>query len=106
MKSHRPAFNVGGDFRARKTFRFHGKTYGRGDLFPWRTLSCSERKLAQLYDNGFLTLEDPQAQEAEAKKAAEELKEKRRQAGIKSAETRKRKAEEAAAAKAAADDAE
>lgn len=42
---------------ARKDFRFHGKAYARGDEFPWRKLSCSERRVILLIDAGFVMLE-------------------------------------------------
>ena len=83
MKSRRASFQEGGTYRARKDFRFHGRTFGRGAKFPWRQLSCSARKLFQLYDNGFLELDGSEPDD----------KEKRREAGRKAAETRKRKAE-------------
>ena len=97
MKSKRQPFDEGGSFVARKTFRFHGRTFARGAEFPWKRLSCSARKLFQLYDNGFLVL----ASELEppAEPASPEAKtERRKEAGRKAAEARKRNAEAKAAA--------
>lgn len=59
-----------GTFLARKAFRFHGRAYAPGQPFPWRKLSCSERKLATLINNRFVISEDEfedSAKKAEAK---------------------------------------
>lgn len=53
----RQPFTPGGKFVASKDFRFHGRKYVRGDDFPWRTLSCSIRKLRQLYEGRYLNNE-------------------------------------------------
>lgn len=96
MKSKRQPFDEGGSFVARKTFRFHGRTFARGAEFPWKRLSCSARKLFQLYDNGFLVL----ASELEPApdNSPETKTERRKEAGRKAAEARKRNAEAKAAA--------
>jgi len=57
-----------GPLVARKAFRFGGKPYGPGDAFPWRRLSCSERKLRVLMSGNYLTTKD-QADEARDKAA-------------------------------------
>lgn len=104
MKSQRKPFDEGGTFVARKTFRFHGRTYARGAEFPWRSLSCSARKLFQLFDNGFLIpasdLEPAQEPVPAAKgdDSAEAKAERRKEAGRKAAAARKRNAEAKAAA--------
>jgi len=59
----RQPFTPGGKFVVSKPFRFAGKDYKAGDEFPWRQLSCSVRKLRQLYEgrnlnNNFLTEEE------------------------------------------------
>jgi hypothetical protein len=103
MKSKRQPFDEGGSFVARKTFRFHGRTFARGAEFPWKRLSCSARKLFQLYDNGFLVLAselEPQAEPA-PDNSPEAKTERRKEAGRKAAEARKRNAEAKAAAAAA-----
>ena len=56
-KMVRQPFTPGGKFIASKKFRFHGRDYAKGDEFPWRTLSCSIRKLRQLYEGRFLNNE-------------------------------------------------
>lgn len=103
MKSKRQPFDEGGSFVARKTFRFHGRTYARGAEFPWRQLSCSARKLFQLFDNGFLipagSDEQPPVEAQPAPDDSPEAKAARRkEAGRKAAEARKRNAEAKAAA--------
>lgn len=94
MKDVRAPFDPSGAYVARKDFTFQGKKYPRGTSFPWGTLSCSGRKLKQLYDNGFLIVsaepEVPPVEETEEAKA-----ERRREAGRKAAETRKRNAAKA-----------
>ena len=105
MKDKRPPFDARGSYVARKAFRFHGRTYAPGAEFPWRRLSCSARKLLQLYDNGFLVLAtgqggepEPQAEQADSSSKSE----RRRLAAQKAAETRKRNAEAKARAEAEA----
>jgi hypothetical protein len=56
-KMMRQPFTPGGKFIASKNFRFHGRDYARGDEFPWRRLSCSIRKLRQLYEGRYLNNE-------------------------------------------------
>lgn len=53
-REERQPFTATGEYVARKQFRFHGKPYAPGDSFPWRKLSCSVRKLQQLYDQRFI----------------------------------------------------
>lgn len=106
MKNVRAPFDERGDYVARKSFRFHGRTYARGAVFPWRTLSCSARKLFQLYDNGFLLLASEMGQpEAAAGDSPEAKAERRREAGRKAAASRKRNAEAKGAAEAPAPEA-
>lgn len=97
MKSKRQPFQEGGTFVARKTFRFHGRTFARGAEFPWRQMSCSARKLYQLFDNGFLipagSMEQPVEVQPAPNDSAEAKAERRREAGRKAAEARKRNAE-------------
>jgi len=50
----RQPFTPGGKFVVSKAFRFAGRPYKEGDEFPWRQLSCSVRKLRQLYEGRFL----------------------------------------------------
>ena len=55
----RQPFNAKGKFVAgAKGLRFHGKTYAPGDNFPWRKLSCSERKLRQLHERRLVEYSD------------------------------------------------
>lgn len=101
MKSKQPPFDSHGKFVASRTFRFCGRTFAPGEEFDWRRLSCSARKLFQLYDNRFLTLavEAPEPGSPEAGPSPEELeaaKAKRREAAKRAAATRKRNAEAAA----------
>ena len=51
----RQPFKPRGKFVASKTFRFHGKSYAKGDEFPWRTISCSVRKLRTLYEGRLIS---------------------------------------------------
>lgn len=53
-REERQPFTTTGDYVARKQFRFHGRGYSPGDEFPWRTLSCSTRKLRQLYEQRYI----------------------------------------------------
>lgn len=92
----RADFNLGAKWLARRDFRFHGRPFARGDEFLWRKLSCSERKLHQLWDNGFVLPEgtDEVQTERERKSAEEvereaaELKEKRRASAQKAREAK------------------
>lgn len=61
----RPPFDPKGEFVAAKDFKFSGEAYATGDEFPWEELSCSERKLRQLYDNKLINLavEEPDDEE-------------------------------------------
>ncbi|MHA1859161.1 MAG: hypothetical protein ACTSUU_06920 [Candidatus Thorarchaeota archaeon] len=56
-KLMRQPFTPGGKFVTSKAFRFHGKSYTKGDEFPWRQLSCSVLKLRRLYEGRFLNNE-------------------------------------------------
>jgi len=49
-KEVRPSFTRTGEYQVRKKFRFAGKDYEPGDLFPWRKICCSTRRLRQLYE--------------------------------------------------------
>lgn len=53
-REERQPFTATGGYVARKQFRFHGKPYAPGDNFPWRQLSCSVRKLRQLYEQRYI----------------------------------------------------
>ena len=53
----RQPFTPGGRFVASKAFRFHGRSYAKGDEFPWRQLSCSVLRLRKLYEGRFLNNE-------------------------------------------------
>ena len=53
-REERQPFTATGEYVARKQFRFHGRPYAPGDDFPWRTLSCSVRKLTQLYNQRYI----------------------------------------------------
>lgn len=53
-KETRQPFTSTGDYHARRGFRFHGRNYAPGDEFPWKQLSCSPRKLRQLYEGRFI----------------------------------------------------
>ncbi len=70
-------FMVSETFLARKNFRFHGKAYKIDDPFKWKTLSCSLRKLRQLFDTGFIkndTKMSKDVEEADNKGKAAEAK--------------------------------
>lgn len=55
----RQPFNAKGDFVAgAKGIRYHGKSYPPGAKFPWRKLSCSERKLRQLHERRLVEFAD------------------------------------------------
>lgn len=102
MKDKRPPFDMRAAYVARKSFRFHGRTYAPGAEFPWRRLSCSGRKLHQLYDNGFLSLASAGDEEPESQSEQPSQSERRRIAAQKAAATRKRNAAAKAEAEAAA----
>lgn len=53
-KETRQPFTSTGDYHARRGFRFHGRNYAPGGEFPWKQLSCSPRKLRQLYEGRFI----------------------------------------------------
>ncbi len=55
-KQQRQPFSPSGEFVAGKEFRFGGKTYSVGDSFPWRKLSCSMRRLIQLYEGRYINV--------------------------------------------------
>lgn len=58
-QSVRQPFNAKSKFVAgNKGMRFHGKSYPPGAEFPWRKLSCSERKLRQLFERRLIELHD------------------------------------------------
>lgn len=50
----RPAFDATNGFIARKSFVYAGESYATGADFPFETNGCDDRKLRQLWDNGFL----------------------------------------------------
>lgn len=53
-KEVRQSFTRTGGYQVRKKFRFAGKDYEPGAPFPWRRLSCSTRRLRQLYDGRWI----------------------------------------------------
>lgn len=70
----RQPFTPGGKFVASRDFKFHGHKFTTGDDFPWRTLSCSVRKLRQLYEGRYLNneyIEESKLYEDEAENAPE-----------------------------------
>lgn len=74
MAKERHPFNTGDKFFAARAFKFHGRNYAVGDVFPWRKLSCSLRKLRTLHDGKFIDCgergySDPVKEEAAAKVA-------------------------------------
>lgn len=50
-------FAPGGKFVVGREFRFAGRDFKAGDEFPWRRLSCSVRRLRQLYEGRYLVNE-------------------------------------------------
>ena len=58
MKTTRQPFNPLGEFVTSKSFRFHGRYYGKGYEFPWRQLACSERRLRELFDAKYVELKE------------------------------------------------
>ena len=50
----RQPFTPTGKFIARREFRFGGRTYRPGELFPWHQLGCSQRKLMSLYSGRYI----------------------------------------------------
>ena len=64
-------FNKTGEFTCRRTFTFNGRSYVVGQAFNWRNCACSERKLKNLYEGGFLLLD---AKKSKAPKAAKKPK--------------------------------
>jgi len=50
----RPAFDATNGFVARKAFVYAGEIYAAGAEFPFKKNGCDDRKLRQLWDNGFL----------------------------------------------------
>ena len=64
-KYERPPFSPSGEFVVRRGLRFAGRSYSPGEIFPWRRLACSPRKLRQLYESRYLQMkEDAFDQEA------------------------------------------
>ena len=53
-KETRQPFTLTGEYYARRKFRFHSRDFAPRDPFPWRQLSCSARKLRQLYEGRFI----------------------------------------------------
>jgi len=49
--AHR-ALDFGRDLFARREFYCNGRTYGLGDLFPWRQAAVEERLVRLLWDQG------------------------------------------------------
>ena len=75
MAKERSPFNSGEEFFAAKSFKFHSKNYAVGDVFPWRRLSCSLRKIRTLHDGKFVDCgergyADKAKEEAAAKSSA------------------------------------
>ena len=62
-KQQRQPFSPSGEFVAAKEFRFAGKTYAVGDSFPWRKLSCSMRRLIQLYEGRYIDVAGQEVEE-------------------------------------------
>lgn len=66
----RVPFDKGGDFTARRSFKFQNHSFSTGDKFPWRRICCSPRKLKLLFDGGFITLPVEAETKYDAPKAA------------------------------------
>lgn len=49
-KTTRPPFVLQSTYLAAVPFTFSGRTFKTDQIFPWRRLSCSERRLRQLYE--------------------------------------------------------
>lgn len=55
-RQQRQPFSPTGEYVARRDFRFAGKAYKAGQPFPWRKLSCSTRRLVQLWEGRFIEI--------------------------------------------------
>jgi hypothetical protein len=53
-KTERAPFAHNGLFVAAKNFRFNGHVFERDANFPWRKISCSVRRLEQLYNSRYI----------------------------------------------------
>lgn len=62
-RQSRQPFLPQGEFVAGKAFRFGGKTFNVGDSFPWRKMSCSARRLRQLYESRLIEVSGYMADE-------------------------------------------
>lgn len=71
-RQQRQPFSPTGDYVTIRDFRFAGRHYSRGSLFPWRKLSCSTRKLLQLWEGRFINLVDGDLPEEVSEDATEE----------------------------------
>jgi len=54
---------------ARVDFRYASKSYAVGDLFPWKKLSVSKRKMVQLYRSGRIIPGEPTVRTSKKKAA-------------------------------------
>lgn len=70
-------FNPGLPVFVRREFRGSGRPWSIGDSFDWQTLSISQRRVSQLFQQRFLTHEQAEAEKPKAApkpKAKEEVK--------------------------------
>jgi len=72
----RERIHTAGNFVCRKDFKCSGRSYSRDQVFDWRKMSLSERRVLQLWDGRFIAPEETIADEAKDREVKAERRQK------------------------------